>query len=103
MLSARRISVPSHIRSSRLGHTTVILNPVTELYLGLDEVASRVWDSIVNDEGIEAAITRLLQEYAVDEQTLRKDIENFLAELQINGLISIADLGSASPEAEERR
>jgi hypothetical protein len=67
----------------------VLLDTETEHYYGLDEVGKTIWETIERKNGdIEAAIAALLDIYEVDETTLRRDMQNFLYQLEQNGLVT---------------
>jgi hypothetical protein len=67
----------------------VLLDTETEHYYGLDEVGKTIWETIAHHKGdIEAVIADLLEMYEVDEATLRRDMENFLNQLEQNGLVT---------------
>jgi hypothetical protein len=66
----------------------VLLNTETELYFGLDDVGTVFWEDVTAAESIEAALEQLLQKFeGVDEPTLRKDLIEFIDNLQTRGLL----------------
>jgi len=83
------IKIPGHVNSTRLGHTTVLLNTQSEDYLGMDEVGSRIWELLAEHGQVDLVVERLLSEYEVDEATLRADVERFVSELVDKGLVTI--------------
>jgi hypothetical protein len=88
--SSGTIEISGDVNSSRLGHTTVLLNTKTESYLGMDEVGSRIWELLAEYRRVDLIVQRLLSEYEVDEATLRADVERFVSELVDKGLVTIA-------------
>lgn len=69
-----------------------------ELYFGLDEMGTRMWQVLTASPTIQDAYSALLAEFDVDEATLRHDISEFLGKLTEKGLlrISSANFGSRS-------
>lgn len=68
---------------------SVLLNLKNESYYGLDEVGTRMWELLTTSESIQAAFEKLLDEYEVDAETLRTDLEEMLDNLIDNGLVDI--------------
>jgi hypothetical protein len=66
----------------------VLLNTKTELYFGLDDVATAFWEDLTTAPSVETAVQQLLQKFdGVDEATLRKDLTEFINNLQMRGLL----------------
>lgn len=59
-----------------------------ETYLRLGDVGSRMWEILDEDGDVAAAIPALLREFRVDEDTLRRDLAAFLADLQQRSLVA---------------
>ncbi|MBF0232543.1 MAG: PqqD family protein [Desulfamplus sp.] len=85
----------THVKSSpdtlfqELSGEAVLLNLKTERYYGLDEVGMRMYQLLVENGNPELAVEKLLSEYEVDENTLRKDLTNLITQLNEQGLIII--------------
>lgn len=69
-----------------LAGETVLLNLKTEHYFGLDPVGTRIWQVLGETASAESVVLRLLDEYEVDEATLRADVERLIVELLKAGL-----------------
>lgn len=69
---------------------TVLLDLKSERYFGLDESGTRVWMLLIELERPEAVVERMMQEFNVDEDTLRSDVADLLARLLDGGLIEAA-------------
>jgi hypothetical protein len=65
----------------------VLVNLNTEMYLGLNPVGARMWSVLSEASSIQAAYEQLLREYAVDASELRRDLEEFIAQLHAHQLI----------------
>ena len=66
----------------------VILVPVGDASLELkgllilNETGERMWDLLLQCDTEEALVQHMLEEYEVDEATLRTDVREFLAQLR---------------------
>lgn len=66
----------------------VILVPVGDAslelkgLLTLNETGERMWDLLLQCDTEEALVQHMLEEYEVDEATLRTDVREFLAQLR---------------------
>lgn len=60
-----------------------------EHYYRLDAVGSRMWELLCEHGDIEATHAQVLEEYDVDSETLRDDLDALLTQLADAGLISI--------------
>ena len=81
------IAIPDEVLHQQLDAETVLLHLDTETYYGLDEVGSRVWQLLQEHGSTEPVVAALVQEYDVDEATVRRDIDRLLGELADAGLI----------------
>ena len=70
---------------------SVLLNLQRSEYYGLDDVGTRIWQTLTEKDSIQAAIDALVVEYKVDPEQLRQDVENLIAELLANGLVEVSD------------
>ena len=50
--------------------------------LGRNETGERMWDLLLQCDTEEALVQHMLEEYEVDEATLRTDVREFLAQLR---------------------
>ncbi|MBK9316707.1 MAG: PqqD family protein [Acidobacteria bacterium] len=69
---------------------SVLLNLNNESYYGLDEVGTRMWELLTTSESIQAAYDQLLDEYEVEAETLRRDMQNLISKLFDQGLLEIS-------------
>jgi len=68
----------------------IILNIKDENYLGLDKVGTRFWNILISSKSVKEAYKKILDEYEVEPDTLKKDLNNFISELAKNGLVIIS-------------
>ncbi len=81
------ITIPDEVLHQQLDAETVLLHLTTENYYGLDEVGSRVWQLLQEHGTTEPVVAAIVQEYDVDEATVRGDVDRLLGELADAGLI----------------
>src|SRR5436309_1366401 len=93
-----RVTVATDVLYRLVGEEAVLLNLSTELYLGLDTVGTRMWTVLTATPSIQAAYDALLQEYEVDPEQLRRDLDEFMDKLLEQGLIQVgpAELATLS-------
>lgn len=70
-----------------IGGETVILDLSGESYIGLDEVATRIWQLLQAGVAPPQIVTQLLLEYDADRTTIEADVDRFIAELLELGLL----------------
>ncbi len=93
--SDRRVTFPATVLHHRLEDETVLLHSTAAHYYGLDEVGTRVWELLQQNGEIDAVVSVLLEEYDIDEATLRGDVDRLVSELAAAGLIILdADRGA---------
>lgn len=83
------ITIPEAVLHQRLDAETVMLHLGSELYFGLDEVGTRVWELIKEHGAVAPLMATLLAEYDVDPGTLQADVDRLLGELLEAGLIEV--------------
>lgn len=97
---SQRVTIAPDVLFRLMGEEAVLLNLKTELYLGLDAVAARLWTVLKDAPSIQAAYDALVDEYEVPPERLRQDLDEFLDKLLEQGLIEVGPskvaLGSAS-------
>lgn len=84
------MEVNNQILFQKLGEEAVILHLESEQYFGLDEIGTRIWEALKQEGSTEKALFVLLEEYNVEEQTLRKDIEELIADLKKENILKNA-------------
>jgi hypothetical protein len=64
-----------------LGNEAVLLNLSNNRYYGLNEVGARMWELLQEHGALEAVVAQMVEEYEIDEATLRQDLEGLIAQL----------------------
>lgn len=85
-----RVRVPDDVLISNLQEESVILNLDSERYYGLDDVGTRFLSVLNTADSIEAAYEKLIQEYDVDKEVLRKDLLTLVENLLAQGIVQIS-------------
>ena len=86
------LSIASYVELSpevlfqRLNDGSVLLDLVSEQYIGFDAVATSIWQLLMENGDTEYVITQMLEKYDVDEATLRSDVALFIEQLRVQGL-----------------
>ena len=69
----------------------VLLNLKNGQYYGLDENSFHMYRTLTSSTSVQAAYEALSQEYEIEPEQLRADLDVFLAHLLENGLLVYAD------------
>jgi hypothetical protein len=83
------IDISSEVLTQEVGGETVILDLKSETYFGLDEVGTRIWQLLVEQEDMQTITATMLNEYDVEEDQVEKDIQNLLTKLDKAGLVHL--------------
>ena len=69
----------------------VLLHMGSEVYFGLNPIAARMWDVLVETDDRNQAIARLIEEFDVEEGRLREDVARLVVQLADAGLLETDD------------
>jgi hypothetical protein len=87
---SKRALIPRHVMFRELEGEAVVLNLESERYYGLDGVGTRIWVLLSNSETIEQAYQVISNEYDVQPDVLRQDMNHLVQELVQQGLVELA-------------
>lgn len=73
-----------------LGDEAVVLDPTSGNYFGLNEVAARILELAREETTVDRIVDQLLVEYDVEPERLRRDVAEFVGDLQRRGLVEVA-------------
>ena len=98
LMTGNRAVVPAHVLIRHLDGESVLLNLDSERYFGLDGTGTRMLELLTSMPSVEAAYKKLLEEFEVEPQLLRENLNELLNRLLENGLLQIlpADVGTIS-------
>ncbi len=68
---------------------SVLLDLENEEYFGLDSVGRRMLSSLEESESTESAYQLLLEEFEVEPEQLRQDLQDFISKMVGYGLVEI--------------
>lgn len=86
---ASRVTSAPDVLLRIIGDEAVILNLKSELYLGLNPVGTRMWTVLQSAPSIQAAYESLLDEFDVEPERLRQDMDTLLDQMLEQGLIEL--------------
>ena len=75
------------VATADLGGESVLLDPTSGRYFGLNEVGSRIFELLSEPRSVGDLVGILVQEYEVSEGRLRSDVEAFVGEMMSRGLV----------------
>ena len=81
----------SNVISTALPGETVILDPASGHYFGLDGVGPRVWEMLETPTSLRAMVEQITAEYDVDAATCERDLRELLSGLAERDLVVIGD------------
>ena len=81
------LTIPKYVLSESLNDETVVLDMSSGVYFGLSPVASRFWKLLSEGRSREAIEGTLLEEFEVEPEVLRNDLDSLLADLEGKKLI----------------
>jgi hypothetical protein len=92
-----RATRPEDVMFEMVGEEAVVLKLETQLFMGLDAVGARMWNLVTSANSIQQAYDQMLDEYEVEANQLRRDLQEFLVELERKGLIEILPASQTVP------
>ena len=87
MASDATITIPKYVLSESLNDETVVLDMSSGVYFGLTPVASRFWKLLGEGSSREQIETVLLEEFDVEPDVLRADLDSLLSDLEGKKLV----------------
>jgi hypothetical protein len=85
----QRLAMAPDVATSDLHGELVLLNFATETYYGLDEVGARMVTVLTEGPSIEDGVKTLCEEFDVEEEQLRADVQRLIGELLDGGLVEL--------------
>ena len=83
------VEVPKHVLVRFIEKECVFLNLETEVYYGLDETGTRMWQVVTAGQSIENSYAELLSEFDVEAEPLRENLSELLGRLVDLGLLRV--------------
>jgi hypothetical protein len=82
-----RVRVAPDVLFRTISDEAVLVNLKTGMYLGLNQVGTRMWSALNAADSVQAAYDELLGEYEVEPSELRRDLQDFVDTLVGHQLI----------------
>ena len=89
---SQTVQVLPDVLSQEVSGETVLLDLNNENYFGLNEVGTRIWQLLQEQNNLEKIYDIMLDEYEVDTKRLRKDFDDIIKQLVDTGLITIKEV-----------
>jgi len=80
----------NEVFASEIDDEVVMMNIDTGKYYGMDAIGSRIWELIEDEIQVKDLIDKLMEEYDVEEEQCRKDVLEFLNQLNANKLLQVS-------------
>jgi hypothetical protein len=84
-----RVRMAKDVLMQKVGDDAILLNLNTENYFALDEVGTRIIDTLQESDSLTQAVKKLVGIYEVDEGKLTKDAVHLVEECEQHGLLQI--------------
>lgn len=81
MGTQRKLRVPPHVVTRRVGDETVLLNLHSETYFGLDDVGTAMLEELRAGHTEAVIVGNLLAQFDADHETLRADLAQLIERL----------------------
>lgn len=86
-LFQQTIRIQDDVLSQEVSGETVLLDLNSESYFSLNELGTRLWQLLKIDGNLENIYNTLFDEYEVEAEELRQDLETIISQLLEAGLI----------------
>jgi hypothetical protein len=75
--------------SARVGDEIMMMSAEKGNYLGVNEVGARIWELIETPSDIDAVCAALQQEFVIEPDICRTEVETFLGEMEKHGAVAV--------------
>ena len=84
-----RLSRTNDLLSTELDQETVLMSIDAGAYYGLEGAARSIWEKLENPTSFSELVDCLVREYRVSRETCACDLQEFLAEIEREGLLRV--------------
>jgi hypothetical protein len=84
-----RVRLAEDVLMQKVGDDAILLNLNTENYFSLDEIGTRIIDTLQESDSVAQAVQKLVGIYEVEEGKLTKDAVRLVEECEQHGLLQI--------------
>ena len=80
--------VSQKVLSSKIDEEIILMSIEADSYFGLDAIATHIWELLSKQPATTNELVQILmEEYEVDEETCRKDVQTFVDDMSLRKLI----------------
>lgn len=90
-MDVARFSPSNDTTYAETGTDVILVNTETDQYFALDEIGSKVWVKFAAGDSLETIVEAILEEYDVEEEDLKRDLESLQQACYEQGLIYAKD------------
>ena len=84
-----RVEIGDDVIWRDLSGEVVILNLATGVYFGLHGAGEQMWHQLIEQPSLEKALESLKEQFDVEPNELRRDLENLVQQLAEKGLVRL--------------
>jgi hypothetical protein len=85
-----RVRIQDDVLFQELQGEAVLLNLKTGVYLGLNQVGTRIWQLLQEDGSLSRVMEVMLREYDVTREKLAQDLLDLIGQMEEQGLLAEA-------------
>ena len=85
-----RVRIQDDVLFQELQGEAVLLNLKTGVYLGLNQVGTRIWQLLQEDGSLSRVMEVMLREYDVTQEKLAQDLLDLIGQMEQQGLLAEA-------------
>ena len=86
-----QVRLAKDVLIQKVGDDAILLNLNTENYFTLDEVGTRIVNTLQESDSLKQAVRKLVEIYDVDESKLTSDAIRLVEECEQNGLLQVTE------------
>ncbi len=90
-----RVKLDEDLQLTVLDGSTIVLDAKNGVYLGTNDVGTRIIELLRAHGDSERVVAIILEEYAVSEEAVRRDVGKLMDDLTSRGLLTVMDAGAA--------
>jgi len=87
-----QVRLAKDVLIQKVGDDAILLNLSTENYFTLDEVGTRIINTLQESDSLEQGIRKLVGIYEVDESRLTSDAIRLFEECEQSGLLQVTEM-----------
>ena len=88
----QQITFADTVFAQEIDGEMVLLDMNSESYFGLNDINTAIWKVIEEKKVLQEVYETMLVEYDIEEEVLKKDLVNFVKQLESFGLIEVKPL-----------